>query len=126
LHTARQSITDAVQALADTGQIKVWLLREHVVDDPELHLSGIYASLSGAIHGAQLLICDELIPYNEDQPFGQDPSRMNYVIYMVNDIAWEFDYPEEIRRNIGLYNFTTTDPNKNQRKWQLDWHELMP
>lgn len=115
------AIQTAVQALADKGQVFVWVLEEH---DESSVLSGVFASLRGAIEGAMSITTDEIVIHDLDAVPSPEDTRI-YVNYLSPDTKWEFVNDPAIGHWLG-FHIKTIDGAGAERHWTITWQELLP
>lgn len=142
-YAAFQAIEQAVVALADSGQVRVWTL-ENVNDKC---VGSIHATLAGAVQGAVNIMADELI---SGPSFQRDLERLildteaametpkgrkeladkaTYHAYMCREIKWEISYETELEIgnnfSLGGYVVETTYGDEAQQ-WIIQWYEVIP
>lgn len=146
-YAAHKSIESAICALANTGQIRVWTLQR----SDEAHISGIYATLRGAVEGARHILADELVPpdnrdsipiqeWAESQlekmsvigETDEESQRIKYEQYMFNEVQWEViadlaPEDQELRYLLGDCGYKIrTSYGDTYYDWDIVWSELMP
>lgn len=121
VYEAHLAVQSAVQALADKGQVYVWTLVE---ENDEDGLSGVYASLRGAIEGAMSITTDDLVVTDDSVVPSPEGTRL-YVTYLAPDTTWEFVTDPALGNWTG-FRFKTIDGAGNERRWTASWQELLP
>lgn len=114
-HLALQA---AIQVLADKGQVYVWTLEE--AGDG---VSGVYASLRGAIEGAVSITVDELLLSGEIPKNPAERRRLSD--YLAQDVRWEFSRDPSVAAFLGVW-IKTIDGAGTERHWTISWQELLP